>query len=433
MIITDDAEHWSRYTVGNLLAQLLPGWPQVAALSVVGVNGRSRAGKSTVAARIAAAAENVAVVHTDDIAWHHSFFEWSDDLIANVLRPLRQSGPPVSFIPAAWTQRGRPGAIAVPADTRIVLVEGVGATRIEMQPWLDSSIWVETDPTEAMRRTIALDRDPPGFVDEWMRAEQAHLSGDRPWARAAAWVSGQHPLGEIVYARINDRPSVTATSDDGLSRTFHVDGLLFDNDGVLVDSHNAAAAAWNQWAVRWAPGFDFRRDIQHGIRLADVVAQLVSPREVAEATRELLDMEIRMTAKVAPIPGARELTSQCPPRSWAVVTSGVRAIAEARLASADIAQPSAVITAEDIARGKPAPDPYLAGASALKLHPRQCAVFEDAAAGITSARAAGVRYVIGVGKATLSADIDVAISDLSGITFDGRRLTVPAEVILARS
>lgn len=332
----------------------------------------------------------------------------------------------MSYTPRAWIERGRHGAIEIPAGTQIVLIEGVGATRAELRDWLDATIWVETDPTEVLRRTLTLDRDPPGFLEDWMRAEERHLCTDQPWARADAWVSGEQPFGTLLNVRFKCSTPSFATR----ARAFCVDGVLFDNDGVLVDSHDVAARVWNQWAADWAPGFDFHRDIQHGVRLRDVVAQLVPAAVAPHAAQQLLDMEIRLTAEVPPVPGARELTSGCPPKSWAIVTSGVREIAVNRLIAARIPRPTAIISAEDTLRGKPAPDPYLAGAAALNLHPQRCAVFEDAVTGIEAARAARIGYVIGVGQATLSADIDVAVSSLSGIKFDGRCLTIPAEVII---
>src|SRR3954452_4502333 len=99
--------------------------------------------------------------------------------------------------------------------------------------------------------------------------------------------------------------------------TFDVDGLLLDCDGVLVDSHSAAAVAWNLWAERWAPGFDFHRDIEHGRRIRDVVAELVgNPSNVAVATLELKNMELECAVDVAEIPGARRLLESSPEGSW---------------------------------------------------------------------------------------------------------------------
>jgi len=210
-----------------------------------------------------------------------------------------------------------------------------------------------------------------------------------------------------------------------------VDGLLLDCDGVLVDSHNAAAVAWNQWARRWAPGFDFHRDIEHGRRIRDVVAELIStPSDVAAATAELIQLEVDNAADVVPIAGARELLASIPAGRWAVVTSGGRAIATARMASAGLAPAQVLVTGEDVDRGKPFPDPYLLAAERLGLPPERCAVFEDAPAGIAAARAAGVETIVGVGAAAAAEDVTVTIADLRGVRFDGQCLRVDQQLDL---
>jgi mannitol-1-/sugar-/sorbitol-6-phosphatase len=208
-----------------------------------------------------------------------------------------------------------------------------------------------------------------------------------------------------------------------------VDGLLLDCDGVLVDSHNAAAIAWNTWAQRWAPGFDFHRDVQHGRRISDLVAELIStPGDVATAAAELIQQELDHATDVVAIPGAPQLLDSSPAGSWAVVTSGGRAIATARMASAGLPAADVLVTGEDVENGKPFPDPYLVAAQRLQLSPARCAVFEDAPAGIAAARAAGVTTIVGVGA--LAADVTLAIADLRGVRFDGHRLRIAASSIL---
>jgi mannitol-1-/sugar-/sorbitol-6-phosphatase len=211
------------------------------------------------------------------------------------------------------------------------------------------------------------------------------------------------------------------TGSDAVSLT--VDGLLLDCDGVLVDSHNAAAVAWNLWAKRWAPGFDFHRDVEHGRRIADLVAELISsPSDVAAATADLIQLELDHATEVVAIPGARRLLETIPPGSWAVVTSGGRAIATARMASAGLAPAEVLVTSDDVGRGKPFPDPYLLAAQRLGVAPQRCAVFEDAPAGIEAARAAGVATIIGVGA--MAGDADVTVADLRGVRFDGQCLRI---------
>lgn len=211
-------------------------------------------------------------------------------------------------------------------------------------------------------------------------------------------------------------------SDVALS--FRVDGLLLDCDGVLVDSHNAAAVAWNLWAQRWASGFDFHRDVEHGRRITDLVAELIStPGDVAAAAAELIQLELDHATEVVAIPGARELLQTIPRGRWAVVTSGGAAIAAARMASAGLAPADVLVTSEDVERGKPFPDPYLLAAQRLGLSAERCAVFEDAPAGIAAARAAGVDTVVGVGPNAAS-HVTAAVADLRGVRFDGQWLHI---------
>jgi sugar-phosphatase len=135
---------------------------------------------------------------------------------------------------------------------------------------------------------------------------------------------------------------------------------------------------------------------------------------------------------VGAIPGAGELLDSCPDGSWAVVTSGNRGLATARMASAGLPSAAVMVTGEDVENGKPFPDPYLIAAQRLRLSPARCAVFEDAPAGVAAARNAGVVIVIGVGAAVLAAPVTLAVADMRGIGFDGSRLEINRSAILAR-
>jgi hypothetical protein len=149
-----------------------------------------------------------AIIHTDDVAWHHSFFEWSDLLVEGILKPLR-NGRAVSYRPPGWDKRGRPGAIEVPAGMDLVIVEGVGASRIEVMPWIDRALWVQSDLEEAERRGIARDggtQEARDFWHEWGAQESDFLERQRPWERATAIVNGTptEPYDqstEIIVAR----------------------------------------------------------------------------------------------------------------------------------------------------------------------------------------------------------------------------------------
>ncbi|HEX4214246.1 MAG TPA: hypothetical protein VIA06_13085 [Candidatus Dormibacteraeota bacterium] len=184
------------------LAGTVPGRPPIVA-----VDGRSGGGKTTVASRLREAIPGAAEVHTDDVAWHHSFFGWDDLLLGGILDPVRR-GQEVSYRPPAWSEWSRDGAITVAAGASLLIVEGVGSGRRELAPALDGLIWVQSDLDEAQRRGIIRDGGDAhavSFWHEWMGEELPFLAADRPWERAGLIVSGtpdlpHDPSSEVVVA-----------------------------------------------------------------------------------------------------------------------------------------------------------------------------------------------------------------------------------------
>ena len=176
----------------SLAAQVL----QLPEPAVIAVDGRSASGKSTFATRLAAVLE-CQCVHTDDIAWHHSFFDWWPLLIQHVLQPFK-AGQLVLWTPDAWHEHKRSGAISVqPAP--ILIVEGVSSTRRELSRWIDYTIWMETDAQLAERR--GLERDGPNGYDfwfEWQSHENPFLERDQPWTRASLIVDGAPSVAHDV-------------------------------------------------------------------------------------------------------------------------------------------------------------------------------------------------------------------------------------------
>jgi sugar-phosphatase len=155
-----------------------------------------------------------------------------------------------------------------------------------------------------------------------------------------------------------------------------------------------------------------------------------TPSDVAAAAADLTQQELDHAADVVAIPGARQLLASIRQGSWAVVTSGGRAIATARMASAGLVPADVLVTGEDVEHGKPFPDPYVLAAQRLQVSPQRCAVFEDAPAGIAAARAAGVATIVGVGAIAATARVTVAVADLRGVRFDGHHLRIEAGTIL---
>jgi len=185
-----DCGPWRAVAVTELYAAL--GRPRVLA-----VDGRSGSGKSTLVARLAATVPSTAVVHTDDVAWHHDFFDWADLLLDGVLVPWR-AGRDVAYRPPPWEVRSRPGAITVPSGAPLLVVEGVGAGRRAFAPYLDALVWVQTDRAVATRRGLERDGGDVAFWDEWEARERPFLAADRPWARADLVVNGQDVRNELV-------------------------------------------------------------------------------------------------------------------------------------------------------------------------------------------------------------------------------------------
>ncbi|WP_191487554.1 HAD family hydrolase [Pseudomonas sp. FEN] len=171
--------------------------------------------------------------------------------------------------------------------------------------------------------------------------------------------------------------------------------FLFDMDGTLLNSIASAERVWAHWAERH--GLDVQAFLQtiHGVRSIETVRRQnlpgVDPEHEAAA---ITQAEIDDVEGVIAIEGAKAFLASLPPERWAIVTSAPRALAERRMAAAGLDFPPLVITAEDIAHGKPAPDCYLLAAQRLGVRPQDCLVFEDAPAGISAGEAAQARVVV---------------------------------------
>jgi len=143
------------------------------------------------------------------------------------------------------------------------------------------------------------------------------------------------------------------------------DALLFDSDGVLVDSDRSVVLAWSRWAVRHGLEPDGVHPVVHGRRAHDTVAALLPADVHGQALEEINRFELEGAEHVTAIAGAPELTRALAGQAWSVVTSATRTLAGARLAAAGIAAPRVLVSADDVARGKPAPDGYRLAAERL--------------------------------------------------------------------
>jgi sugar-phosphatase len=203
-------------------------------------------------------------------------------------------------------------------------------------------------------------------------------------------------------------------------------GLLFDNDGVLVDSHRAAVEAWDAWSQKYAPDFDWSDRSNAGIRAEDMVRRHVSDSRYDEAVAYIHQLEQDSAHLTRPLPGAVELLATMKPGTWTVCTSANPRLGAARLRAAGLPVPAELVSSEDVEFGKPNPDPYLKGARNLGLHPRDCIVFEDAAAGIQAGLSAGAAHVIGVTQVALDTDVEIVVKSLEGLSYRDGALHIPA-------
>ena len=200
-------------------------------------------------------------------------------------------------------------------------------------------------------------------------------------------------------------------------RSFGCEAVLFDLDGVLVDSNLVVVRTWSKWAER--RGIEVGRilEVAHGRRTAETV-RLVAPDLDAEAeAAELERMEVEDLDGVLEIEGAIQLLASLPEDGWTVVTSGPRAMAIRRMEHVGLPLPERFVTAEDVKEGKPHPDAYLKGARILGIRPEACVVIEDAPSGVRSARAAGMTVVAVAtthGREDL-AEADVVVGSLAEI------------------
>jgi sugar-phosphatase len=200
--------------------------------------------------------------------------------------------------------------------------------------------------------------------------------------------------------------------------------LLFDLDGTLVDSRAVVERQWRRLCDRLGLDFSELLPVLHGVRSSDVI-RAFAPEVDVEAEAAALDAaEEADTQGLAVVPGAPAVLAALHPGSWGVVTSGHRTLAQGRLRAVGLPVPQVMVCGDEVAKGKPDPEGYLAAAGLLGVAPEACVVFEDAPAGVQAALAAGMR-VIGITTthpASALAGTSFVIDDLRG--FDAALATL---------
>jgi len=194
--------------------------------------------------------------------------------------------------------------------------------------------------------------------------------------------------------------------------TITASAVLFDLDGVLVDSTAAVEWHWRAFADRHGLDGDTLLVDLHGRRMVDIMARALPGMSPQQREREASRVEAEEVAGAADgtreIPGALVLTGALEGRPWAVVTSGTTPVATARMRAVGLPAPPVLVTGEQVERGKPDPAPYLLAAERLGVPPADCVVIEDAPAGLLAGAAAGCTTI---GVATSHAAVDLAGAD----------------------
>jgi sugar-phosphatase len=219
------------------------------------------------------------------------------------------------------------------------------------------------------------------------------------------------------------------------SMNIHCRGVLFDLDGVLVDSTPAVARVWTIWAKKhgFVPDEVVRR--AHGRPSITTIRELLPTGDYEAENREVERGEIEDVDGVIPLPGALEILQALPQNRWAIATSCTRRLAEVRIRAAGLPMPKDLVTSSDVQRGKPDPEPYIKAAKALGFTPADCIVAEDAPAGIRAGKAAGCRVLAlrttAPDAELIEAGTDWIVNDLASLRLDTSTGNDQLELIIA--
>lgn len=177
---------------------------------IIAIDGRSAGGKTSLAARVHRRIPNSAVVHTDDMpssaSWRGSeaqktiltdpippgcsFFDWTDSVVENLLKPFLASQP-VRYRPESWDDWDRgEGAVEIPANCPALILEGVGAGKRELSPFLHKLVWVQSDFKLDKTRGLAREGESEGGWNRFEEQEIPFLAEQTPWKRANFVVCG---------------------------------------------------------------------------------------------------------------------------------------------------------------------------------------------------------------------------------------------------
>jgi sugar-phosphatase len=169
--------------------------------------------------------------------------------------------------------------------------------------------------------------------------------------------------------------------------------VIFDLDGVLIDSSAVVQRQWQRWTAEHGLDPNQALNVMGGQRLVEIIRHVAPHLNAKDEANRLAAWEAADTDGLCEIEGASQLINALPKGAWAVVTSGNRNTALTRLKYASLPMPDVLVTADDVTQGKPHPEPYLSAAERLGIPPPGCLAVEDAPAGVEAARAAEMRVI----------------------------------------
>jgi len=170
-------------------------------------------------------------------------------------------------------------------------------------------------------------------------------------------------------------------------------GILFDMDGILISSIGSVERSWTKWAHLRGVDPALARNTAHGRRAIETIAKLRPDLDSEQELKVIEDIEVADNEGLTVLPGVLGLLAALPSDRWTVVTSATERLARIRLAAGGIPVPKRLVTADQVTRGKPHPEPFLAGAALLGVAPADCVVLEDSSSGAEAGRAAGCTVV----------------------------------------
>jgi len=169
--------------------------------------------------------------------------------------------------------------------------------------------------------------------------------------------------------------------------------ILFDMDGILISSIGSVERSWTKWAHLRGVDPAVTRETAHGRRAVETIGLLRPDLDAEDELKVIEEIEVADNEGLSVLPGVLDLLAALPLDRWTVVTSATERLTRIRMAAGGIPIPPRLVTADRVTRGKPHPEPFLAGAALLGVAPGDCVVFEDSASGAQAGRQAGCTVV----------------------------------------